>query len=132
MSGPFWDVGQLRSGFAGNTAAGESITATSFDSEGFLRDLTLWTPALADDIARCLQIAGDNGLSAEQRRILLAAREFYQRYQRMPTTRAFVKHLGLTLGDNYASSAALMRYFPNYPMRLVALCAGLPKPPNCF
>ena len=122
MSGPFWDVSRLQT----------PLAASSFDSEGFLRDLSQWTPALADDIARCLQLAGDSGLSAEQNRILLAAREFYQRYQRMPTTRAFVKHLGLTLGDDYASSAALMRHFPNYPMRLVALCAGLPKPPNCF
>jgi len=122
MSGPFWDVSQLQT----------PVAANSFDSEGFLRDLTQWTPALADDIARCLQLAGPQGMSQEQHRILLAAREFHQRYQRMPTTRAFVKHLSLTLGEDYASSAALMRHFPNYPMRLVALCAGLPKPPNCF
>lgn len=124
MSGPFWDPGQL--------PPGSNCSAADFDSEGFLRDLGRWTPALADAIARCLQLADAHGLSAEQRRILDAARDFHARYERMPTTRAFVKHLGLTLGEDYGSSAALMRHFPNYPMRLVALCAGLPKPPNCF
>lgn len=122
MTQPFWDATQLRSNFA----------ADHFDSEGFLRDLSLWTPALANDIGRCLQLTAGDTLSPDQHQILLAARDFHERFQRMPTTRAFVKHLGLSLGVHYAGSAALMQHFPNYPMRLVALCAGLPKPPNCF
>ena len=122
MTQPFWDSTRLRLEFA----------ATHFDSEGFLRDLAIWTPALANDIGRCLQLTTGDVLSPEQQVILIAARDFFARYQRMPTTRAFVKHLSQTLGEPYTSSAELMRHFPNYPMRLVALCAGLPKPPNCF
>lgn len=122
MTQPFWDSTRLRPEFA----------SAHFDSEGFLRDLSIWTPALANDIGRCLQLTEGDELSAEQQAILQAAREFFERYQRMPTTRAFVKHLSQTLGEPYTGSAELMRHFPNYPMRLVALCAGLPKPPNCF
>ena len=45
MTQPFWDPTRLRPEFA----------AAHFDSEGFLHDLSLWTPALANDIGRCLQ-----------------------------------------------------------------------------
>lgn len=122
MTGPFWDSRQLPASFA----------HIAFDDEGFLRDLSHWTPALADAIGHCLELSERAGLTAEQHLIIAAARDFYQRYERMPTTRAFVKHLAQTLGEPYGQSAQLMQHFPNYPMRLVALCAGLPKPPNCF
>lgn len=104
------------------------IAASAFDDEGFLRDLSQWTPALAEALAPCLGLT----LSAEHHAVLRACRDFHARYQRMPTTRVFVKHLADTLGPPHGSSAALMALFPNFPMRLVALCAGLPKPPNCF
>jgi tRNA 2-thiouridine synthesizing protein E len=122
MTQAFWDSRQLPASFS----------QAQFDDEGFLRDLTQWSPALADAIGLCLSLCSAQGLSDEQQRIVMAARDFYQRYERMPTTRAFVKHLGLSLGEPYGQSATLMLHFPNYPMRLVALCAGLPKPPNCF
>lgn len=122
MTQPFWDCRQLPAAFS----------QAQFDDEGFLRDLSQWSPALADAIGSCLNICSSSGLSADQHRIVVSARDFYQRYERMPTTRAFVKHLGQNLGDAYGQSATLMHHFPNYPMRLVALCAGLPKPPNCF
>lgn len=119
MSTPFWDLSRLDS---------SRYAVTLFDSEGFLRDPEGWTPALGDEIARCLGLT----LGEDHRAVMAACRDFRQRYQRMPTTRAFVRHLGQTLGPAYAESAALMRLFPDTPMRLVALCAGLPKPPNCF
>lgn len=99
-----------------------------FDEEGFLRDVGQWTPALAEAIATCLDLR----LTPAHVAVLQACRDFHERYQRMPTTRVFVKHLGQTLGAPHGSSSALMALFPETPMRLVALCAGLPKPPNCF
>lgn len=104
--------------------------ADQFDPEGFLRQPSQWTPALAEAIAACVPCLAD-GLSTEHLAVLHAAREFYARYQRMPTTRVFVKFLSQEL-PSVANSMALMRLFPDTPMRWVAICAGLPKPPNCF
>lgn len=119
MTTVFWDMSRLDC---------DRFDPALFDGEGFLRDPAHWTPALADEIARCLGLS----LTDAHRQVLDACRDFQARYQRMPTTRVFVKHLGQTLGPDYAGSAALMQLFPDTPMRLVALCAGLPKPPNCF
>ncbi|MEL0027978.1 MAG: TusE/DsrC/DsvC family sulfur relay protein [Perlucidibaca sp.] len=122
MSAPFWDLSRL------------DVTRFSpdlFDPEGFLRDPSAWSPALADEIARCLDLHGGD-LTVAHRQVLDACRDFHARYQRMPTTRVFVKYLGEQLGPEFTGSATLMRLFPDTPMRLVALCAGLPKPPNCF
>ena len=118
MSTPFWDLSRLDARY----------DRALFDAEGFLRDPAVWTPELGDEIGRCLGL----DLGPAHHAVLEACRDFRARYQRMPTTRAFVRHLGQTLGPAYADSAALMRLFPDTPMRLVALCAGLPKPPNCF
>lgn len=116
---PFWDVARLDPSLA---------APAQFDSEGFLRDLADWSPALAHGIARCL----GQELTPEHEAVLAACRDFHTRYQRMPTTRVFVKYLGETLGPPHGSSMTLMQLFPDTPMRRVALCAGLPKPPNCF
>lgn len=116
---PFWDSRRLDPALA---------APADFDAEGFLREPARWRPALAHGIAACLGLT----LGPDHLRILVACRDFHQRYQRMPTTRAFVKYLGQTLGEDWGHSQRLLQHFPDTPMRLVALCAGLPKPPNCF
>ena len=119
MSTPFWDVSKLVSPWA---------VPEDFDDEGFLRRPGQWQPELAESIALALGLS----LNPDHHQILAACRDFYTRYQRMPTTRAFINHLAITLGEDWRSSARLMQHFPNTPMRWVAICAGLPKPPNCF
>lgn len=119
----FWDVSQLHSPLA---------SAADFDGEGFLRQPQQWTPELAQAIAACLSWSQGRGLSEEHLQVIDCCRRFYQQYQRMPTTRVFVKYLGQTLGPDWASSLRLMHLFPDTPMRWLAICAGLPKPPNCF
>ncbi len=119
MTSAFWDVSQLDTGLA---------SANQFDDEGFLRQPADWNESLAHGIAQCLGLT----LSADHFRVLMACRTFYAQYQRMPTTRAFVKYLGQQLGEPWGQSMTLLHHFPDTPMRLVALCAGLPKPPNCF
>lgn len=126
----FWDVRALNQALA---------KPEQFDAEGFLRQPEQWSPALAQAIAACVPCLAKSAgaesdsmvLSAEHLAVLQAAREFYTRYQRMPTTRVFVKFLSQTL-PTVGNSLALMQLFPDTPMRWVAICAGLPKPPNCF
>lgn len=119
MSAAFWDTRLLDPALAAPDA---------FDADGFLRDPSRWTPALGDEIGRCLGLV----LTPAHHAVLLACRDFLARYQRMPTTRVFVRHLVQTPDLGIRDSSDLMQLFPDTPMRLVALCAGLPKPPNCF
>ncbi len=101
----------------------------ALDAEGHLVDLNDWTPELARRMA-----ALDN-LTLDERHfaVLNAARSFYTRYQRAPATRPLLKHLGQTLGPDYADSIRLMQLFGTGSVaRTVARLAGLPKPPNCL
>jgi tRNA 2-thiouridine synthesizing protein E len=128
----FWDVSALDSRLG---------HPEQFDPEGFLRQPSEWTPEMAQAIAACIPSIGIQSntvepnksvsLSADHLTVLNAARDFYQRFQRMPTTRVFVKFLSQE-APHLGNSIALMQLFPDTPMRWVAICAGLPKPPNCF
>lgn len=127
----FWDVSALDSRLG---------HPEQFDPEGFLRQPSEWTPDMAQAIAACIPsinaaLKGPSAtnavLSADHLSVLNAARDFYQRFQRMPTTRVFVKFLSQE-APHVGNSIALMQLFPDTPMRWVAICAGLPKPPNCF
>ena len=129
----FWDVTALDSRLG---------HPEQFYPEGFLRQPSEWTPEMADAIAACIPSIGvthkstnepnkSASLSADHLAVLHAARDFYQRFQRMPTTRVFVKFLSQE-APHVGNSIALMQLFPDTPMRWVAICAGLPKPPNCF
>lgn len=115
----FWDTTRINSALA---------SPDWFDADGFLRDPSHWTPTLGDEIARCLELR----LTPAHHAVLMACRDFRHRYQRMPTTRVFVRHLQESQTLGITDSSDLMQLFPDTPMRLVALCAGLPKPPNCF
>jgi tRNA 2-thiouridine synthesizing protein E len=125
----FWHVSALDSRFA---------RAEQFDPEGFLRQPSEWTPELAQAIACCLpcfnaktQAQAGPTLSQDHVLVLNTARAFFQRFERMPSTRVFVKFLSQE-APHVGTSIALMQLFPDTPMRWVAICAGLPKPPNCF
>ncbi len=127
----FWDVSALDSRLG---------HPEQFDHEGFLRQPSVWTPDMAQAIAACIPSMGaahnsmseeSAVLSADHLTVLNAARDFYQRFQRMPSTRVFVKFLSQE-APHLGTSIALMQLFPDTPMRWVAICAGLPKPPNCF
>ncbi|MEO6698998.1 MAG: TusE/DsrC/DsvC family sulfur relay protein [Paraperlucidibaca sp.] len=123
----FWDVSALDKRLA---------TPEQFDLEGFLRQPSDWTPELAQAIASCLpcfkvKAHSSPALSPDHVTVLSAARDFYHRFERMPSTRVFVKFLSQE-APHVGNSIALMQLFPDTPMRWVAICAGLPKPPNCF
>ena len=70
--------------------------------------LTRQRAKVQDALAQSSKVANASGCGAH-RQVLDACRDFQARYQRMPTTRVFVKHLGQTLGPDYAGSAALAR-----------------------
>ena len=104
-------------------------TEPAVDKDGYLLAPADWTPAIADALAAM------SGLTLDERHraVLLAARDFYQRYQRSPPTRPLLKHLAQTLGPEQAASIYLMQLFGGGSLaKTITRLAGLPKPPNCL
>ncbi len=97
-----------------------------FNKDGYLEDRSLWTEALAIEIAQQEGIT----LTSQHWQILQALRQFYEQYAIMPTMRAFLKYLQLELSD--IDSAQLYALFPKGPILQGAKIAGLPKPKHCI
>jgi tRNA 2-thiouridine synthesizing protein E len=99
-----------------------------FDKEGFLRNLSDWSPAVAEAIA-----AGEGiELSEAHWEIIELLREFYRRYEASPANRALVKFTARELGPEKGRSIYLMSLFPGSPAKVGSKIAGLPKPDNCL
>lgn len=104
------------------------MTSLRYDKEGFLRDLSEWTPAVAEDIAAREGLR----LTDAHWEIIELLREFYRRYEASPANRALVKFVARELGTDKGRSIYLMSLFPGSPAKLGSKIAGLPKPDNCL
>ncbi len=104
---------------------GETFT---LDDEGYLYDLSRWTPAFAEALAT------EDGieLTDEHWEIIHVLRGFYQTYQLSPAMRPLVKAVAAELGPEKGRSIHLMKLFPGSPAKVAARLAGLPKPENCL
>lgn len=98
------------------------------DNEGYLAQLTDWTPEIAEALARIENIV----LTEHHWQIIKLIREFYQTYQLSPANRPLVKYLCQHLGKEQASSLQLNLLFKGSPAKIAAKIAGLPKPNNCI
>ncbi|WP_280562021.1 MULTISPECIES: TusE/DsrC/DsvC family sulfur relay protein [unclassified Chromohalobacter] len=98
------------------------------DPEGFVVELTAWTPAVAE------ALAAEEGreLTPEHWEVLEVLRAFYARYENAPAMRPLVKAVSQALGPDKGRSLHLMRLFPDSPAKVGARLAGLPKPTNCL
>ncbi|HQV21775.1 MAG: TusE/DsrC/DsvC family sulfur relay protein [Moraxellaceae bacterium] len=106
--------------------AGHNI---AIDEDGYLLDYKDWTP----DIARALAQQQAVTLNEAHWEIINAIRDFYNQYQRSPTTRVLLKYLTQQLGTQKGSSIYVMQLFGSgTPAKSIAKLAGLPKPPNCI
>jgi len=104
-------------------------TNLEVDDEGYLMRVQDWSPQIAQDLAQQQGLV----LNDEHWAIINAIRQFYQQYQRSPTTRVLLKYLGQQLGSEKSSSIYVMQLFGNgTPAKTIAKLAGLPKPPNCI
>ncbi|MBD9483865.1 TusE/DsrC/DsvC family sulfur relay protein [Pseudomonas sp. PDM14] len=98
------------------------------DKDGYLVELTDWSPATAEALAAAEQLP----LSAEHWEIIELLRAFYTEFQLSPATRPLIKYAALKLGPDKGNSAHLNRLFNGTPAKLAAKLAGLPKPTNCL
>ncbi len=104
------------------------LSASAFDKEGFLRDLSDWSPAVAEQIAAREKIV----LSEEHWEIIELLRQYYLAYDASPAMRPLVKFCKLELGADKGTSLHLLRLFPGSPAKIGSKIAGLPKPDNCL
>ncbi|MFZ7199688.1 TusE/DsrC/DsvC family sulfur relay protein [Avibacterium avium] len=98
------------------------------DNEGYLLDLTQWTPEVA------LAIAEKEGLSLTEAHweVIHFVRDFYQEYNTSPAIRMLVKAMAQKLGEDKGNSRYLQRLFPEGPAKQATKLAGLPKPAKCL
>lgn len=102
--------------------------AVALDKDGFLLDLSQWSPAVAHALAANAAIE----LTDAHWEVLHLLRRFHDEYELSPATRPLIKYCALHLGPEKGNSAHLNRLFNGTPAKLAAKLAGLPKPTNCI
>ena len=105
-----------------------NIQTLGLDKEGFLLDLSDWSP----DIAVMLADNESITVTAAHWEILDLLRRFYQETEVAPAMRPFVKLVHEELGPEKGNSIYLMTLFGPSPALIAAKCAGLPRPTNCL
>lgn len=83
------------------------------DSEGYLKDTTLWSEAMATVIAEQEGIA----LSVEHWEVVRFVRDFYLEFNTSPAIRMLVKAMANKFGEEKGNSRYLYRLFPKGPAK---------------
>ena len=98
------------------------------DSEGYLKDTTQWSEAMAEVIAAQEGIT----LAVEHWEVVRFVREFYLEFNTAPAIRMLVKAMANKFGEEKGNSRYLYRLFPKGPAKQATKIAGLPKPVKCI
>jgi len=97
------------------------------DSEGFLQDMSEWSPGLAVHMAEL----DDLELTDDHWEVINYIREYYEDYRIAPAVRILIKAMGRRLGRDKGNSRYLYQLFPYGPAKQACRYAGLPKPTGC-
>ena len=103
-------------------------TVVEHDNEGFLKDVSLWSPQLAAVIADAENIE----LNDDAWEVVNFLRHYYEQYQIAPGARILTKAIKDKLGPDKGNSNYLYGLFPYGPGRQGCKIAGLPKPTGCI
>ena len=98
------------------------------DGEGYLKDTTQWSEAMAEVIAAQEGIT----LAVEHWEVVRFVREFYLEFNTSPAIRMLVKAMANKFGEEKGNSRYLYRLFPKGPAKQATKIAGLPKPVKCI
>ena len=98
------------------------------DSEGYLKETTQWSEAMAEVIAAQEGIS----LSVEHWDVVRFVRDFYLEFNTSPAIRMLVKAMANKFGEEKGNSRYLYRLFPKGPAKQATKIAGLPKPVKCI
>ncbi|MCE9786936.1 TusE/DsrC/DsvC family sulfur relay protein [Shewanella chilikensis] len=98
------------------------------DPQGYLKQVSDWTPELAPVIAAAEEIE----LTDAHWEVVNFVRHFYLEYKTSPAIRVLVKAIGQALGPEKGNSKYLYTLFPMGPAKQATKIAGLPKPAKCI
>ena len=90
------------------------------DGDGYLVDMSNWTP----EIGRAMAEADGVALDDVKWNQILKAREYYEEYGVVPPIRKFAKYLG-------ADQKEMFKMWMTGPMKPITKYGGLPKPTGC-
>ena len=94
------------------------------DSEGYLKDTTQWSEAMAEVIAAQEGIT----LAVEHWEVVRFVREFYLEFNTSPAIRMLVKAMANKFGEEKGNSRYLYSQFPKGPAKQATKIATLPTP----
>jgi len=97
-------------------------------AEGFLANISDWTPEVAEFLAQQQDIK----LTPEHWEVINLMREFYFKYNASPSIRTLVNAVKEQYGEEKGNSIYLHKLFPNKAAVQANLIAGLPKPIRCI
>ncbi len=103
-------------------------TTIEADEEGFITDISLWSPELAVLIAESENVEMGN----DAWEVVNFLRNYYEEYQIAPAVRVLTKAIKKSLGTDKGNSKYLYELFPYGPAKQACKIAGLPKPTGCI
>ena len=98
------------------------------DEEGYITDISLWSPELAGVIAESENIE----MNDDHWEVVNFVRKFYEEYQIEPAARILTRAIKRTLGPEKGNSKYLYELFPDGPLKQASKIAGLSKPTSCI
>ena len=103
-------------------------TVVEHDEEGYITNISEWTPELAALIAKAENVE----MSDDAWEVVNFLRSYYEEYQIAPAVRVLTKAIKRKLGDEKGNSKYLYELFPYGPAKQACKIAGLPKPTGCI
>jgi len=103
-------------------------TTVEADDEGYITDISLWSPELAVLIAEKDNIE----MGEDHWEVVSFLRNYYEEYRIAPAIRVLTRAIKDTLGPDKGNSRYLYKLFPDGPAKQGCKIAGLPKPTNCI
>jgi len=90
------------------------------DGDGYLADMSQWTPEIGQAMAEADGIELDD----DKWQQVMTAREYYDEYNVVPPIRKFAKYLNKDKKD-------MFKAWMTGPMKPITKYGGLPKPTGC-
>lgn len=97
------------------------------DEEGYITNLSEWTPELGEIIAK----AEDLEMDDDRWEVVNFLREYYEEYQIAPAVRVLIKAAKKSMGPDKGNNKYMYELFPYGPAKQACKIAGLPKPTGC-